>query len=60
MDLPITAKQIFQHLSPYDLECVTFRMPDGLPIVAVYVDTDAQGGAIITMSDTLDRPVVHT
>jgi hypothetical protein len=36
---PVTAKQIIQHLSPYDLNRVTFQMPDGLPIVAVYVDT---------------------
>jgi len=56
MDEPVTAKQIFQHLSPYDLERVTFRMPDGLPVVAIYVDTDTQGGAVITLSDTLDNP----
>jgi len=38
-------------LSPYDLERVTFQMPDGLPITAVYIDTDTRGGAVITMSD---------
>lgn len=47
----VTAKQILQHLSLYDLERVTFRMPDGLPVMAVYVDTDTRGGAVITLSD---------
>lgn len=51
MSEPVTAKQIIQHLSPYDLERVTFQTPDGLPIVAMYVDTDEEGGAVITMSD---------
>lgn len=51
----VTAKQIFQHLSPYDLERVTFRMPDGLPVVAVYIDTDTHGGAVITLSDALSE-----
>jgi|GEM_PF-2347369 len=55
MDEPVTAKQIFQHLSPYDLERVTFRMPDGLPVVAVYIDKDMQGGAVITLSDAPDN-----
>jgi hypothetical protein len=54
MPAAVTAKQIFQHLSPYDLERVTFRMPDGLPVVTVYIDTDMEGGAIITMSDSSD------
>ena len=49
----VTAKQIFEHLSPYDLERVTFQMPDGLAVVAVYIDTDTQGGAIVTLSDVL-------
>lgn len=26
-------------------------MADGLPVVAVYVDTDGQGGVVITLSD---------
>ena len=47
----VTAKQLIQHLSPYDLERVTFQMADGLPVVAVYVDTDETGGAVITLSD---------
>ncbi len=51
----VTAKQIFEHLSPYDLERVTFQMPDGLAVVAVYIDTDTEGGAIITLSDVLDE-----
>lgn len=50
----VTAQQIFRHLSPYDLSRVTFQMPDGLPVVAVYVDTDEQGGAVITLSDRED------
>lgn len=45
----VTAKQILKHLSPFDLERVTFQMPDGLPITAVYIDTDATGGAVITL-----------
>lgn len=49
----VTAKQIFQHLSPYDLERVTFQMPDGLPAEAVYIDTNENGGAVITVSDEL-------
>ena len=48
---PVTAKQILQHLSPYDLDRVTFQMPDGLPIVAVYMDTGQDGSAVITISD---------
>ncbi len=48
----VTAQQIFSHLSHYDLSRVTFQMPDGLPVIAVYVDTDEQGGAVITLSDT--------
>lgn len=51
----VTAKQIFRHLSPYDPERVTFRMPDGLPVVAVYIETDMQGGAVITLSDAPDN-----
>jgi hypothetical protein len=47
----VTAKQLIQHLSPYDLNRVTFQMPDGLPIVAAYIDTDMTGGAVITLSD---------
>ena len=47
----VTAKQLIQHLWPYDLERVTFQMPDGLPIVAAYIDTDTTGGAVITLSD---------
>lgn len=39
----VTAQQIFSHLSHYDLSRVTFQMPDGLPVIAVYVDTDEQG-----------------
>jgi len=49
----VTAKQLIQHLSPYDLERVTFQMPDGLPITAMQIDTDEQGGAVITLSDEL-------
>jgi hypothetical protein len=49
----VTARQIFQHLSPYDLERVTFQMPDGLRIVAVYIDSDTTGGAVITLADAL-------
>ncbi len=56
---PVTAKEILSHLSPYDLsrlspydlDRVTFQMADGLPVVAVYVDTDENGGAVITLSD---------
>ena len=51
----VTAQQIFSHLSPYDLSRVTFRMADGLPVVAVYVDTDEQGGAVITLSDEVEE-----
>lgn len=47
----VTAKQLFEHLSPYDLGSVTFQMADGLPVVAVYIDTDMQGGAVVTVSD---------
>ena len=47
----VTAKQLIQHLSPYDLERVTFQMADGLPVVAVYVNTDETGGAVITLID---------
>jgi hypothetical protein len=47
----VTAKQLIRHLSPYDLERATFQMADGLPVVAVYVDTDETGGAVITLSD---------
>ena len=50
----VTAQQILGHLSPYDLNRVTFQMPDGLPVVAVYVDTDEKGGAVITLSDRED------
>jgi hypothetical protein len=32
-------------------------MPDGLPIIAAYIDTDTTGGAVITLSDELsDAP----
>ena len=51
MSEAVTARQILQHLSPYDLDRVTFQMPDGLPIVAVYVDTRLDGSAVITISD---------
>ena len=27
-------------------------MSDGLPVVAVYIETDTQGGAVITLSET--------
>lgn len=47
----ITAKQIFDRLQPYDLARVTFRTPDGLPILAACIDTDTQGGAIVILSD---------
>jgi hypothetical protein len=47
----VTARQILHHLSPYDLDRVTFQMPDGLPVVAVYVDTGLDGSAVITISD---------
>ena len=47
----ITAKQLIERLSPYDLDRVSFQMPDGLPIVAVYVDTGEDGSALITISD---------
>ena len=42
----------FEELCP-DLERVTFQMPDGLPILAVHIDTDMMGGAVITMGDLL-------
>ena len=51
MTEPVTAHQILSHLSPYDLRRVTFQMPDGLPIIAVQINTDEQGGAVITLSD---------
>jgi len=54
----VTAKQMFEHLSHYDLERVTFQMPDGLPIVAVYIDTDTTGGAVITLSDVHIEPEI--
>lgn len=54
MSEAVTAKQLFQHLSPYDLKRVTFQMSDGLPILAVYIDTDMMGGAVITMGDLLN------
>ena len=60
MTAAVTAKQIFQHLSPYDLERVTFQMPDGLPILVAYIDTDMRGGAIITLSDKFDNVVVES
>ncbi len=47
----VTAKQLIEHLSPYDLDRVRFQMADGLPVVAVYIDTDEEGGAMITLSD---------
>jgi hypothetical protein len=47
----VTAKQLFQHLSPYDLDRVIFQMPDGLPVKVIYVDTDERGGAVVTVSD---------
>ena len=47
----VTAKQLLERLSSYDLERVTFCMPDGLPIVAAYIDKDLKGGAVITLSD---------
>ncbi len=47
----VTAKQVFDHLSPYELSRVTFQMPDGLPITAVHIETDETGGAVITLSD---------
>lgn len=53
MTQAISAKQIFDRLSPYDLNRVIFQMPDGLPITAVAIDTDETGGAIITLSDML-------
>ena len=53
MSKGVTAKQLIQHLSPYDLERVTFQTPDGLPIIAVYIDTDVKGGAVVIMSDLL-------
>ena len=51
MTQAISAKQIFERLTPYDLNRVTFQMPDGLPIVMVAIDTDETGGAIVTLSD---------
>jgi len=54
MTEPLTAQQIVSHLSPYDLNRVTFQMPDGLPILAAYIDTDAKGGAVITISDQIN------
>ena len=48
----VTAKQLIEHLSPYNIERVRFQMPDGLPVIAVYIDTDEEGGAMITLSDT--------
>jgi hypothetical protein len=47
----ITAKQIIERLSPFKLDRVTFQMPDGLSVVAAYIDTDGSGGAVITLSD---------
>jgi len=51
----VTAQQMLSHLSPYDLSRVTFQMADGLPVVAVYVNTDGQGGAVITLSDAVNE-----
>jgi hypothetical protein len=51
---PITAKQIIKRLSPYNLDRVTFRLPDGLPVVVAFIDTDEEGGAVITLSDQAD------
>ena len=36
----VTASPLLEHLSPYDLDRVRFQMADGLPVVAVYIDTD--------------------
>jgi hypothetical protein len=47
----ITAKQLIERLSPYDLDRVTFQMPDGLPIVAAYVDARLDGSAVVTVAD---------
>ena len=47
----VTVQQLLNELSPYDLGRITFQMPDGLPVVAVYVDTDGHGGVVITLSD---------
>lgn len=54
MTEPVTAQQIFRHLSLYDLNRVTFQMADGLPVIAVYIDPDEKGGAVITVSDQLN------
>jgi hypothetical protein len=51
MDEPITAKQILERLSPYKLDSVTFEMPDGLPVIAAYIDIDRKGGPVIILSD---------
>jgi hypothetical protein len=47
----VSAKKIFERLTPYDLERVTFQMPDGLPVTSVTIDTDETGGAVITLGD---------
>lgn len=39
----VTAKQILQHPSLYDVERVTCQTPDDLPITAVFIDTDTAG-----------------
>lgn len=50
----VTAKQILQHPSLYDLERVSFQTPDDLPTTAVFIDTDTTRGAGISFSD---RPI---
>jgi hypothetical protein len=51
MSEAVTAKQLFEQLSSYDLDRVVFQMPDGLPIEVAHIEADELGGAVITMSD---------
>jgi hypothetical protein len=51
MSEAVTAKQLIEQLSAYDLSRITFQMPDGLPVTALYVDTNERGQTVITLSD---------